>query len=223
MKVAIETLVLDYALYPRSGVDDIHVADMAEAIKAGAVLPPITVDATTKRVVDGFHRIAASKKQGHTHIKVNFKQYENEADLYLDAVRLNAVHGKKFSHFDQAGIIAKASELQIDPEIAANAMHISKERFSELILKKTGQDGQGRLVPIKHSTDWLAGREISETQRKGLAKAGGMPAPWYARQLIHLLQSDLVDWTNPGFVAVAAELAGLLEAGLVAVQEKAVK
>jgi len=59
VKVALADLVLDYELYPRVRLSDMYVAELAEALRSGVVLPPVVVDRASNRVVDGFHRVKA--------------------------------------------------------------------------------------------------------------------------------------------------------------------
>ena len=89
-------LVQDYDLYPRAQVDGYHVREIAEALEAGVSMPPVIAEKGTKRVVDGFHRIRAAQKiHGATaKIEVVFKVYGSEAELFREAMRLNADHGR---------------------------------------------------------------------------------------------------------------------------------
>ena len=56
-KLKASELIEDFSIYPRNGVFDGHVHDLAEALRAGAALPPVVADSKSKRLTDGFHRV----------------------------------------------------------------------------------------------------------------------------------------------------------------------
>jgi len=98
--ININSLVLDFTLYPRCRVDDQHASYMLESVKAGVELPPVIIDKKSKRVIDGFHRVTAMKrffklnKKEKPEITAIIKTYKSEADMFLDAMKYNAAHGR---------------------------------------------------------------------------------------------------------------------------------
>ena len=194
-KIKIETLVLDYNIYPRTEVDSVVVTDLVSAMEAGVVLPPILVDEESNKVVDGFHRVTGYKRAKIDEIEVIYKTYESDADLYLDAVACNAKHGRKLSRYDQIRIITQAEVLQISPEVIATALNITVERAEGLKIKKTAAVGK-KIVPIKQTLWHLAGRKITQKQVDGNTRAGGMNPLFYINQVINLIENDLIDWEN---------------------------
>lgn len=57
--VRVDKLVCDLTRYPRARVDLQHVERIADAIQAGASIPPVIVWKGRDRVVDGIHRVKA--------------------------------------------------------------------------------------------------------------------------------------------------------------------
>ena len=194
-KVKIEKLVLDYNLYPRTEVDSVTVTDLVAAKESGADLPPVVVDKKSMRVADGFHRIAMCKRLKIDKIDVVYKDYASEAELYLDAVALNAKHGRKLSRYDQVRIITRAEELDISPIVIAESLNITINRAETLKIKKTAVS-QKKIIPIKRTLGHLAGRQLSSRQTKGNEKAGGMRPLFYINQVGNLLENDLIDWED---------------------------
>src|SRR5579863_615904 len=74
-------------------VDEDHVAALAEVIDR---LPPIVVDARSMTVIDGVHRLEASRRAGRAEIRaLLFSGSETEA--LVVAVQSNIRHGKPLS------------------------------------------------------------------------------------------------------------------------------
>src|SRR3990172_4685005 len=153
MKTKIETvkaasLVLDFNLYPRNSIPAQNVRDIVHAMQAGVTLPPIVAEAKTRRVVDGFNRTtAALKVDTDATIDVEWRTYDNDGALLLDAIALNAAHGQKLSSYDVAHAITLAETLSINPDLVANALHMTKEHIESIRATKTAIHS-GQIVPI---------------------------------------------------------------------------
>ena len=63
-------------------------------------LPPILVERSTMRVIDGLHRVLAARMRGATTIAAYFFE-GTEAEAFLAAVRANIEHGKPLSLADR--------------------------------------------------------------------------------------------------------------------------
>jgi hypothetical protein len=85
------------------GIDPGRVAQLAEITDE---LPPIVVQRSTMRVVDGMHRLQAVRRRGHTSIRVRYFDGSNE-DAYILAVRLNVVHGLPLPLRDRQAALAR--------------------------------------------------------------------------------------------------------------------
>jgi hypothetical protein len=205
-------IVLDFTLYPRGKVDGQHVASMVEALRAGAVLPPPVIDRKSKRCVDGFHRHAAHKRfDGPSgKIEVVEKSYKNDSELYLDAARYNRDHGKALSPWDKRVCIVRAQELGIAPEAIADALAITVAKVNDICTERPALSGEAP-VPIKNSIRHMAGQPMTKHQIDVNRKLSGMSPAFHARQLIMLIESDLLDKTNKDLVEVLRKLSGMLE------------
>lgn len=207
--VPIAGLVLDYDLYPRTQVNGIHVRDMCDAIEAGVHMPPVIADKKTKRVVDGFHRVTAYKRNGQKEIKTEWRIYNNDSELFLDAVQLNASHGQKFSHYEIVRIFTKCQTLGVDPEVIAGATHLTITRLNEMVDLKTAIIGK-TLTPIKRTLSCWRGRQIGKKQIQGNIRAGGHHALFYINQVINLLDHDLIDLDDRRILNALLKLKGLI-------------
>ncbi|MEU4928246.1 transcriptional regulator [Streptomyces yokosukanensis] len=79
------------------GEDAEHVARLAELDES---LPPILVERSTMRVIDGMHRVMAACAKGRTTIEVRFFDGAAE-EAFLLAVRSNMAHGLPLSREDR--------------------------------------------------------------------------------------------------------------------------
>lgn len=134
-RVAVASLVQDWDLYPRTSVDPIHVADLLQVLKSGGFLPPVVADRATRKVVDGWHRLAAIRRYVGNDVKaetdVLWRDYQDDAEVFADAIRLNAGHGRKLSPFDRARCIMKAEELGLDPVTIASVLAITIQLLAQ--------------------------------------------------------------------------------------------
>lgn len=197
-RVLIGECQLDWALYPRYSLNALHAQDLKNALRAGAVLPPIRVEKGTLRVVDGFHRWHAHESlygpEGT--IEVEEHEYASEADFYLDCVRTNAGHGQKLSRFDQAKIASDAERLGIAEETLAQALCVPADLFAELKVRKTAFNENGERVPIKASVQHLAQTTIPQAKVDAIRHMSGMKITFWCSQVVNALEGGLVDPTD---------------------------
>jgi len=205
-------MVLDFDLYPRADVDASHVGYLCEAIQSGATLPPIVIDAASRRVIDGFHRYRAYMRLygGDYDAEVVEERFESEAELFLAAVRANSAHGRRLSRYDQAHVIVRAENLEIDSECLAGALHVPVETVEKLRVEKTARSGRLH-VPVKSTIAHKAGRQLTRVQVEANRRLGGMRQLFYVNQLILLIESDLLDVDNRQLMNRLGQLKGLLE------------
>lgn len=211
-KVKLSKLVMDYELYPRDRIEVYHVNQMAEALKAGATLPPMTVDKKSKRVVDGFHRVRAYQKVYGLKAEalVDLKEYTTEAEIFADAVRLNASHGRRLSAYDQARCIAKAEALKLEPEVISSMLNMTLERIGQMKVQRFATYKMEPVV-LKRTTAHLAGKDLTVDEVEYNIKAGGMPQTFYIHQVVAMLEADTVNWENPKVVTALKKLYDALD------------
>lgn len=106
-------LIEDMTLYPRNDVDEVNIAHLVEALQVGAELPKILIEETTLRIVDGFHRRRAYMRAFGDDVEVTceVKKYKDDAELFLEAVRLNANHGINMDGYDRTHAMAIAGKV----------------------------------------------------------------------------------------------------------------
>lgn len=213
--IKVSKLVLDYDLYPREQIQSFHVRQMVEALEAGTVLPPIIVDRKSKRVVDGFHRVRAYQKLygKDTEISAIFRTYEDEAQMFSEAIALNTLHGRNLTPYDRARCLARAQELKMDPAVVAKALNMTIEALGRLKTERLGYF-QAKPIVLKGTTSHLAGEELTEEQFAYNQQAGGMQPTFYINQVIAMLGADAVDWEDEKVLKALKRLYDLLDKAL---------
>jgi hypothetical protein len=207
--VAASTLLQDFNIYPRSQVDSYHVREITEALKAGATLPPIIADASSLRIVDGFHRLRAHQRVGGANVKlkVDMRTYANEAAIFAEAVALNSAHGRILTAYDKSRCLQLGQQLGIERDALAGTLNITRERADELLLDRVALSGE----TLKRTVAHLAGEHLTDEQSAYNKKAGGMDQLFYINQVVALLEADAIDWDREIVGAQLRKLSTLLK------------
>ncbi len=190
-------LVEDYNLYPRYRIDEQHVRRLAQALRAGAALPLILVDARSCRIVDGWHRARAYRLvhgEGGT-IPAILKEYESEADLLADAVRANASHGRALGSVDRtrATVLLHQAGVSVE-EIAVILVTTPAEVERRLVdvIPVQANSGAPPWVPAKPAVRHLVGKAaLNQAQFNAYHHLTGNKFPFMARQLRMALETGL--------------------------------
>lgn len=213
--VPLAQLVEDYSLYPRHQVSDIYVKDLVRALEAGAVLPIPVVDEATWRIVDGFHRVRAYRKHlgEEAKIQVEVRRYDSEGELFLDAARLNAGHGRKLDRHDQVRIVYRARELGVSDERIAVSLQVPAERVAELEVR-IAYGPAGAPVATKLGAEHLGGRTVTAEQINTIHRMRGAAIRRPIRELTELLESGVANLDDPAVRQQLAALAALITSRL---------
>lgn len=105
--VAVSAIQIDNATHPRDAISEDTVAEYAEAMKAGAVFPPIVVflDGHHYHLADGRHRLEACLKSGIKTVRTEIRKGSSR-DAILYAVGANNEHGLRRSNADKRKAVA---------------------------------------------------------------------------------------------------------------------
>lgn len=193
-KMKVAELVFDFNLYPRQQIDSQHVTYLAEAVDSGASMPPLVIEKSSKRIVDGFHRAKAYLRLFGTdaECEVVEKTYRNDKELFLDAMRFNAAHGRTLTRYDRVHCILLAEKLGIDANAVAGTLNLRADRLAELRTDRTAVVGNV-TVALKRTIQHMAGKKLTKQQQECNTKLSGMNQLFYVNQLVSLLESNLID------------------------------
>lgn len=197
-------LVFDYDLYPRSEIDSQHVGYLVEAIKSGATLPALVIDAKSKKIADGFHRAKAYLRLNKPDFAVECieKTYRNDGELLADAMRYNAGHGRRLTTHDRAHCLILGDRLGLTPVQIAAALNMTPDAIGKLRADRMGElqaVGAARPEPValKRTIRHMVGETLTAEQSKANDRLSGMQQQFYVNQVITILENDLLEPDNP--------------------------
>jgi hypothetical protein len=188
-------LVLDWNLWPRQSIgilDSTNLRQMEEALKAGYALPPVIASAKDFRVTDGFHRITAilSVFGEDADIEVFLRDYNNDAEMFLDAGRMNSHHGLPMRPKDRAHFILRARKFKIPPIAIAEVLGMDVKLMKDFICKRSATTEAGEVIPLPAGALNLGGKTLTQTQEHYARTAnGGMPE-MYVNMLLNAIRAD---------------------------------
>lgn len=211
-QVKASTLVLDYDLYPRDEINSYNVSQICRALEAGTAMPPMIAEKGSRRVADGFHRLRAYQRVFGLDCKVPviFRQYPDEKALFMEAISLNASHGRQLSRYDRARCLVKGEGLGIAEAEIAGVLNMTLPRLTEMKVERFGVF-ENKPVVLKRMTAHLRGGDLTEEQQAFNLKAGGMNQTFYLNQIISMVEADAVDWDNEKVVNALKRLHKVLE------------
>lgn len=221
--VPLAGLVEDMAIYPRHAVDGQHVARLAQALRAGTVLPPLVADLESKRLVDGWHRARAYRQvQGAAAVvPVELRRYPTAAALLEDAVALNASHGRRLDGVDLARAVLMLEAVHVSRVRIAAVLHVPEARVETLRVRiAQAPPDSAAAVPgttaviLKRSVAHLAGSLLSEAQVAAHAHQAGTSHLLQAHQLRDALVYDLVNGEDTALRVALGELHAAIAAYL---------
>ena len=234
--VSLSELVLDYDIYPRMQVDPQHARYMHEALQAGVQFPALVVDRESRRVTDGFHRIRAYREHFGADYQAEciLRDYADEAAMFLDAMRLNATHGRPLTSYDRTRCSLRCKHFNIAATALAQALGMSRSALTSLaegrvatVNRITNADcqslteqasetlevfSQQEEVPIKRTIQHKAGCLLTADQEAANRKLSGMNQQFYVNQLLLLIENDLLDVENEALMERLAVLSQRLDA-----------
>ncbi|MFI6206000.1 ParB N-terminal domain-containing protein [Streptomyces sp. NPDC051041] len=153
MQVPVDSLSTDDS--PRlSGVNEEHIRQLAQCVTP---LPPIIVHRSTLSVIDGVHRLRATRLNGRTHIAVQY--FDGDAnEAFLLAVKRNAHHGLPLTRAERNAAALRiigshpewsdrmiAAAAGLSPKTVGSLRRRSSDALPQLNVR-IGRDGRSRHV-----------------------------------------------------------------------------
>lgn len=210
--VSVASLIEDLDYYPRCKIDSTHVKYIADAIAAGCRIPPVVADRKTRAIVDGVHRCRSQTRiyGPEATINVEWRDYANKQAMLLDAIALNATHGKALSSYDRVHCRILADQYGIPVVKLTAVLHMTiktvrKQKARIMISKSTGE-----RIPVKATfAPVIIRREMTELTDRQVEvndRSGGMNQLHYVHQLLDMIRADLVDEGNGPLIKALIEL-----------------
>lgn len=148
--LALDVIQIDGGTQSRATLNEQVVNDYAEAIKAGATFPSITVfyDGKKHWLADGFHRFHAYRKTGRTHVNADVRQ-GTRRDAILHSVGANEAHGLRRTNDDKRRAVltllndaewAKWSDGEVAKRCAVTREYVNRLRPKDTCDQVTGME-----------------------------------------------------------------------------------
>jgi len=210
--VKIAELTFDKDLYPRMKTGWLTAYQYSQNMKAGAIFPPIVagrIKGSKKLyVVDGWHRIEAKRLLKAEYVDAVIKDYDDKKELFVDAVKLNIVHGQRLSVQERARIINKLKEMKFEMEQISEIVRVPIERIEVFEIRNIlGPDGKPLTLKSPLVKSGIEVKDASEVDQELLNVRS---IPTLLEQLIVLLESDAYPLDNKAIKELSVKVYDLL-------------
>ncbi len=186
--LAINEIITDAGTQVRAEINETTVEEYAEHLATGGTFPPITVFRTEEStyLADGFHRLRAHERAGHTDIDAEIRPGTREDALWY-ALGANGGHGLRLTWPDKKHAIELAlkawpdrSQMRIAKQIGCSQQYVGKVRAQvttscDLAERTVGEDGKSyraaRETPKAEPREHEDEAEEHATEREAPAPA----------------------------------------------------
>ncbi len=157
MNIPLAAIRTDGGTQSRAELNQIVIADYAEAVINGAQFPPIIMfyDGSDYWLADGFHRVQAAHQAGLESINADVRQ-GTLRDAVLYSVGANAAHGLRRTNADKrravTHLLTDAEWSQWSDREIARRCGVSNNFVSELRRSLSSDDSDTRIYTTKHGT-----------------------------------------------------------------------
>lgn len=213
----IEELEFDKNIYPRIETNWLTVHQYAEAMKAGAIFPPAIVGIYKgkKYLIDGWHRVLACKRNNEEYVKAIVKHYKSEKEMFFDAVKANATHGRPLSVQEKARIIDKLIEYGFKRQEISEVLRIPISKIERFQIRVIRHTISGEKIYLKAPLAKEASEKILEMPAEIIEEAQELLSVnsqiMLLKQLINLVKNNLLAIENQKVKALVEELIALLK------------
>jgi ParB-like nuclease domain len=204
MKINLDDVVLDETLYPRKSVSEYNVVRLANAIEAGASMPPIVLEIKTHRLVDGWHRIEAFRRLGRKTIDAIEKQYPTEGELFADSIRLNVSHGEHLDQYCIRNAVIRLQEFGFQRAQISEIVRLPPIKI-EKIERGFAVSEEGKPIALKSGLSHMRGEVLSQDQLQINRCYSGPKAVFHAKLLLGMIEADAWPRTD-AFISKMDEL-----------------
>jgi 23S rRNA maturation-related 3'-5' exoribonuclease YhaM len=212
----IKDLVFDEEIYPRMEVNWITAYSYAQAMRTGSIFPPIVVGIFDGKqyVVDGFHRAEAKKMNKEEYIEGEIKKFNSKKEMFIEAVRLNAKHGRPLSSQEKVRIIDILKKYGVQREEISALITIPMDKLEKFEIRTVRNALTGETSYLKKPFEAVfknnpnAFDDINIDDVQGIFNVRTQLN--LLSQVIVLLKNDLMNFKNKEIMKKAEELANLL-------------
>ncbi len=195
----IKDIVTDSKLYPRSHTNHYTSSRYYNALRAGAIFPPISVAKKGGKyiLIDGAHRIEALKGIKEQFVQAEIYEGLTDEEIYLKSIELNSAHGKPFETFEVVEIARRLrEEFHMSSEQVSEIIRIPADEIDNFVAKRmTRIVGTGEAVVLKKPLYDFAGVSLPSDTKipEGQKSLDGQAQIKLVDSLITLIRNDWVE------------------------------
>jgi len=212
--VKISELIFDMELYPRLKVGWLTAYQYSQAMKSGSEFPPIVVGLFKRKmyVVDGWHRIEATKLMKEEYIEAHIHKYTDKQAMFLEAVRRNISHGRPISVQEKVRLIEKLKGMDFTLVKISEIIKVPMNKI-ELLASRTIIAPNGKSVHLKSVIAKISG-DKKDLLAIDMSKFSVRDVRSLLEQVVELLRHNLFPLDDDEIKELAVELHRLLETKL---------
>jgi len=181
----------------------------AEEMRAGAKFPPILVGEYEGRliVVDGYHRVNATKLLKAEYINGTIKRYTSLGDIVRDSVEADNHHGVRYTPQDKAHIAKLLEMYGVEKQSISELVRVPVEKLDRFTVRNFG--GKTIKEPLM---------KLVENGTITLEQAAAVDDTYISTrtvedvvvQLIGYLSFNAYPWGEPKYVEYAKKIVELM-------------
>lgn len=216
MKAKLSTLaVADWAIELRP-LDMFMISRYRQAMRVGAVFPPLIIDKKTREIISGNHRYhSALAEFGDDHlIDIDAVTFANRAEQLKCMADENAKHGMPMDGITRRRVALAMIDAGITSEEAAKIMNVpvaTLNKWGDMTVIVIGK-GKKQVSPVKGGIDLEHVKKMTEPQYDThIEHDKGVEARHMAQQLTRWLKNDWINWNDERNVEAFDKLADALE------------
>jgi hypothetical protein len=143
---------------------------------------------------------------------VILRNYESDADLFEDAVRMNSAHGRRLDRIDETRIAIIGERLGLTNAAIAKALHIEQARLK--ILEQRFVRTNGEKTPAKLVAKHAFGTKVTHDQARAMTSFNGNSLLQSVSQLQKVVSSGLFDKSDQRVLDALHHLAATIRDGV---------
>jgi hypothetical protein len=208
----ISELNFDPELYPRLKTSWLTAYQYAEAMKAGAIFPPITVGVFEGKpyVIDGWHRVEAKKLLNEEYISAYVRSFESKAEMFAEAVKLNAAHGRPLTTTEKVRVIDQLEKYGFQPIEISKIVGVPIDKISlfkaRIIRLRDGTPIYGKAITIK-AAEKAGGNPAAVDQSKFI----GRDLTTMLQQIIEMIEGGIYPFEDKNIAELTVKLYTLIK------------
>lgn len=163
-----EEVNFDEFIYPRDRWSQATVYQYMEAMKQGAVFPPITVAWFDDDyvLIDGKHRLESHTQKHTEYIQAEVIYGLSKKQIYLEAIKRNVSHGIRFDDRDKRKIVKKLTSLKLESNEISKLLYFDMRELDRFMPDKFKNILSGEELKNKEGEGGFKGFDIKGNETK---------------------------------------------------------